>query len=1275
MNNLLSARLHAHTDASIQDAKMTKAEYIARAKEIGLNAIAITDHGNLLNSLTFYAECKAAGIKPIIGCELYVGDERRHMIMLAKNLKGYRTLCELVTESNKNIVTSGKFKFPVVTKEMLQNMNNKNDVVVMSACISGVLAKELLFNHQIDKEIKKIEKKIKNLDYNKELVEKYNDLKANLDCLKEQKKDLQLKAKKTYKSFETKAKKLLASKYIEDNEAGKKMMAKAEKIKQQKEYAILKISEIQDEITDISINIKKIEKEAKKNKKNQEKSLEYASEINELNQQKRADDFLYENTKRELMFYKSLFPDFYIEIQYHKLPEEKEVFPKLIKLAKETNTPLVATDDAHIARKSKSEVLARNYIRSLKFGIYVEITEADKELYLHSDTELRAALKNITDDDVIDECFKNISNITKKCNLEFSNEKFYPKYYKGDAVNALRYECETGKKRLIVTGRWNPTYQKRLEYELSVIEQMGFSDYLMIVQDFIKEGLRLGKLNPENVGIGIGFGRGSACGSLVCYLTKITNIDPIKYGLKFERFLNPERVSMPDIDTDMAQFVRDGVIQYVRKKYGNDRVCYITTLGTQAGKSAIRNVARVYGWEKGSQKNDSIKKKYLSVADKLCKEIQTDDWYTELMKNPRTNEEKEIIEIAHSVSGTIMQTGVHAAGIVISDEAAVSKHLPLMWSDDVNAWKTQCEKEDVENQGCLKFDFLGLKTLDIITLTLRAIKRNYGLSIEVDDIMETFDKKVFENIFQKGLTDDIFQFSSPGMKDILKSFKPETINVLILLNAVYRPGPIDFIPDILKSKNGETKPKYIIDGMDAILDETYGFPVYQEQIMSLFELAGFSVGEADNIRRLMSKKKTDKFLKYQYSTEGHKGFVDGMMEKGASEKDALELWDSLVSFSKYAFNKSHATTYAILAYVTAYLKYYFPAEYEAAYLSIKPDEIAKIVNKKDDFSLKYMLADINRAEYNFVAEKNKKIIVGFKAIMGFGKGSVETVKQIISKRKEKPFTSVKDLLLRTDVDKKMLIGLIKSGSLDKIIPSRRVFFEKYNEEKTILEHLMNLISNVRGAENEDKRAEALSRLQEFDFDLFSFSDSQEEMLAFENEALGTCISADLIDIYEKKGNLVSDAVVGQVQKVFGMIHDANVIIDRNGKKMAFCKITSGSETAEGVVFAREYASMLFSEGVFSVTGEVTEKYDEYKEMTVKQIVIKKIEKCKEKSSDFLISLKNEESLIDFDEIISPFLSKGEKNIYLFQNGQIISTDYYISEKQIKKIPYSYKKIK
>lgn len=1275
MSKLLSARLHAHTDASIQDAKMTKAEYINRAKEIGMDAIAITDHGNLLNSLTFYSECKAANIKPIIGCELYVGDERRHMIMLAKNLKGYRALCELVTESNKNIVTSGKFKFPVVTKEMLQKMNNRDDVVVMSACIGGILAKELLYNHQIEKEIKKIEKKISKLDYNKDLVSKYDDLKETLSGLKQQKKDLQEKAKKTYKSLENKARKLLASEDTEDNEAGKKMIVKAEKIKQQKEYAILKISEISNEMSDISTNIKKIEKEAKKNKKSQEKYEEYESDIRNLECQKRTDNILYENTKKELMFYKRLFSDFYIEVQYHGLSEEKEAFQKLIELAKETDTPLVATDDAHIATKSEPEILGRNYIRSLRFNMYVEVTEADKELYLHSDVELRETLKNIADDDVIDECFKNISNIAEKCNLEFSNEKFYPKFYKGNAINALRHECETGKKKLIMTGRWNPVYQKRLEYELFVIEQMGFSDYLMVVQDFIKEGLRLGKLNPEKVGIGIGFGRGSACGSLVCYLAKITNIDPIKYGLKFERFLNPERVSMPDIDTDMAQFVRDGVIQYVREKYGDDKVCYITTLGTQAGKAAIRNVARVYGWKQGSQEDDGIKKKYLSMADKLCKEIQTDDWYTELMKNPRTSEEKEILEIAHSVAGTITQTGVHAAGIVISDEAAVSKHLPLMWSDDVNAWKTQCEKEDVENQGCLKFDFLGLKTLDIITLTLRAIKKNYGLSIEVDDIMETFDKKVFENIFQKGLTDDIFQFSSPGMKDILKSFKPETINVLILLNAVYRPGPIDFIPDILKSKNSETKPKYIVDGMDAILDETYGFPVYQEQIMSLFELAGFSVGEADNIRRLMSKKKTEKFLKYQYSTDGHKGFVDGMMEKGASEKDALELWDSLVSFSKYAFNKSHATAYAILAYVTAYLKYYFSAEYEAAYLSVKPDEIAEIVGKKDDFSLKYILPDINRAEYDFTAEKNRRIIVGFKAIMGFGSGSIETVNQIVAKRQEKPFTSVKDLLLRTNVDKKMLIGLIKSGALDKVIPSRKIFFKEYDENETVLEHLMSLIGKVRKDMGTSKESESMNEFYSFDFEIFNLTDSQEEKLGFENESLGTCISADLIDIYEQNGCFVSDTVVGQVQKVFGLIHDVNVIIDKNGKRMAFCKITSGNETADGVIFAKEYAANLFSEGVFAITGEVTEKYDEYKETCVKQIIIKKVEKCKEKSSDFLIKLNDDKSLIDFDDEISNLCSIGISNIYLFLDGQIIKTDYHISEENIKKISYSYEKIK
>ena len=1275
MSKLLSARLHAHTDASIQDAKMTKAEYINRAKEIGMDAIAITDHGNLLNSLTFYSECKAANIKPIIGCELYVGDERRHMIMLAKNLKGYRALCELVTESNKNIVTSGKFKFPVVTKEMLQKMNNRDDVVVMSACMGGILAKELLYNHQIKKEIKKIEKKISKLDYDKDLVSKYDDLKENLNNLKQQKKDLQEKAKKTYKSLENKARKLLASEDVEDNEAGKKMIVKAEKIKQQKEYAILKISEITDKMSDISINIKKIEKEVKKNKKSQEKYEEYESDIRNFECQKRTDNILYENTKKELMFYKRLFSDFYIEVQYHGLFEEKEAFQKLIELAKKTNTPLVATDDAHIATKSEPEILGRNYIRSLRFNMYVEVTEADKELYLHSDVELREALKNIAADDVIDECFKNISNIAEKCNLEFSNEKFYPKFYKGNATNALRHECETGKKKLIMTGRWNPVYQKRLEYELSIIEQMGFSDYLMVVQDFIKEGLRLGKLNPEKVGIGIGFGRGSACGSLVCYLAKITNIDPIKYGLKFERFLNPERVSMPDIDTDMAQFVRDGVIQYVREKYGDDKVCYITTLGTQAGKAAIRNVARVYGWKQGSQEDDDIKKKYLSIADKLCKEISTDDWYTELMKNPRTNEEKEILEIAHSVAGTITQTGVHAAGIVISDEAAVSKHLPLMWSDDVNAWKTQCEKEDVENQGCLKFDFLGLKTLDIITLTLRAIKKNYGLSIEVDDIMETFDKKVFENIFQKGLTDDIFQFSSPGMKDILKSFKPETINVLILLNAVYRPGPIDFIPDILKSKNGETKPKYIVDGMDAILDETYGFPVYQEQIMSLFELAGFSVGEADNIRRLMSKKKTEKFLKYQYSTDGHKGFVDGMMEKGASEKDALELWDSLVSFSKYAFNKSHATTYAILAYVTAYLKYYFSAEYEAAYLSVKPDEIAEIVGKKDDFSLKYILPDINRAEYDFTAEKNRRIIVGFKAIMGFGSGSIETVNQIVAKRQEKPFTSVKDLLLRTNVDKKMLIGLIKSGALDKVIPSRKIFFKEYDENETVLEHLMSLIGKVRKDMGTSKESESINEFYSFDFEIFNLTDSQEEKLGFENESLGTCISADLIDIYEQNGCFVSDTVVGQVQKVFGLVHDVNVIIDKNGKRMAFCKITSGNETADGVIFAKEYAANLFSEGVFAITGEVTEKYDEYKETCVKQIIIKKIKKCKEKSSDFLIKLNDDKSLIDFDDEISNLCSVGTSNIYLFLDGQIIKTDYHISEENIKKISYSYEKIK
>ncbi len=727
-----------------------------------------------------------------------------------------------------------------------------------------------------------------------------------------------------------------------------------------------------------------------------------------------------------LLSYKEIFgDDYYLEVQRHETSDptaDATVFPlqqRVIAGIPRTwlqrhNIKIIASNDVHFIMQDEAE--AHDRLICLNTGKDIDDPKRlryTKQEYLKSEEEMLTIFADMP------EAVLNTMEISDKVeNYSLSSEPIMPDF----AIPAEFTDKDEYLRHLTLQGaeeRWkviSPELQARIDFELSVIKNMGFPGYFLIVQDFLRAA--------REMGVWVGPGRGSAAGSVVAYCLKITDIDPIKYNLLFERFLNPDRISMPDIDIDFDEDGREKVLKYVVDKYGHDRVAHIITFGTMAAKMAIRDVARV-------QKlplPEAIRLTKL-VPDRPGMTLATA--YEEVPELLRERESKEplvaqTLKYAEVLEGSIRQTGVHACGIIIGKDN-LCEHIPICTAKDTNLYVTQYEGNHVESVGLLKMDFLGLKTLSILKDAVENIKKSKGVTIELDTL-SLDDKKTWE-LFSNAETTGVFQFESVGMKRYLRDLKPNQFGDLIAMNALYRPGPMDYIPQFIRRKHGKDKISYEVPVMEKYLKETYGITVYQEQVMLLSqELGGFSKGQADSLRKAMGKKKRTIMDKLKEE------FIDGCRRNGYDENTVNKIWSDWESFAEYAFNKSHSTCYALIAYQTGYLKANYPAEFMAAVLSRNISDIKKITVMMEEtkrMGMEVLGPDVNESHLHFTVNRNGNIRFGLGAIKGVGENAV--LHLIEEREKNGPYKDIYDLAERVNlntVNKKMLEAMVVSGALD-----------------------------------------------------------------------------------------------------------------------------------------------------------------------------------------------------------------------------------------------------
>lgn len=1047
--------IHCHTENSLKDSTLTPDRLCERAAELGAPAVVLSDHGVLTGVYEFMSAAKKYGIKGIPGVEAYLQedkeDTRKHLLLIPKDYEGYKAICKAVTESNTRIMGSKNYEVPCMNMKILKKYfgkesNGHQHIIATSACVGGPLSQILLSSNRIQKKLSDLEKHQKKCSNPNDPTFLSNQ--ATLNVLGHDIKEMIIERDSLVKPANRKfvqKDKALASVRVNHPDEYEEAKTVLDAEKRETEIAAKRLSELKSLIAKTKKKETILRKKCSEASKTHPKWKSIQEKIDAEKALLRTDKELYEQCKNAAAEYSELFGNgcFYIELQYHGIEDEKYTMPRLASIARELKLPIVACNDVHYSDNTSDCIRARQIINSLRFNKWEPLRPGDTEYYIKTDDELTAMLTAILGADIVNEAMRGIGDIIAQCDVVFPKETHYPKYISEDGKSAsemLRKLAYDGISRCYPNGAWTEIHQKRLEHELEVIDRMGFSDYLCIVEDFLNYGRKLGIENPEEVGMGVGPGRGSAVGSIVCYLTGITNLDPITYELLFERFLNPERVSMPDIDSDFDINIRGKVIEYVKQKYGENAVCNIITKGTTAARASVRNVARVLG---DAKFGDS--KALLSLGDRIAKSIPKGPnvvFNDELMNSLSSafSGNANALEILHDVKlieGTAVNYGMHAAGVIIADNGDVKEYVPFAWNSDNAAWVCQCSMTEAESDaGLLKMDFLGLKNLNIISEAERMIKRNHGIKIDVEAIgrellkngrTTSYDKKknVFDHIFSEGKTNSVFQFESSGMKSMLKRFRPSNIHDLILLVAAYRPGPMQYLNEIIETKHGRSKPKYIVPELESILAPTYGKPVYQEQIMQIFNrVAGFSLGEADIIRRAMSKKKLSVLTDPKTNYQGR--FIDGLLASGAKRKDAEDFWEELLDFANYAFNKSHACAYAHMAFYTAWLKLNYPAEYMTAVLNYaEQKKIPALISECRDLGIKVLPPDINRSEADFTCRDGEIL---------FGISSIKTVKgaadDIIEQRKEAQYHSVKDFIMRGHTKQNVTEALISSGAMD-----------------------------------------------------------------------------------------------------------------------------------------------------------------------------------------------------------------------------------------------------
>ena len=1067
------AHLHVHTEFSLLDGSNKIKECVSRVKELGMNSVAITDHGVMFGVIDFYRAAKAAGVKPILGCEVYVApgsrfdkeavgnndDRYYHLVLLAENETGYYNLMKIVSRG----FTEGYYYKPRVDMELLEQYHE--GIIALSACLAGEVQKNILRG-------------------------------------------------------------------------------------------------------------------------------------------------MYGEAKAAACRYKDIFGEgnFFLELQDHGMEEQKLVNQSLLRMSQETGIELVATNDIHYTYAD--DVKPHDILLCIQTG--KKLADEDRmryeggQYYIKSEEEMRKLFP------YAQEAIDNTQKIADRCNVEIVfGEKKLPKYDVPDGFTSWEYLnklCYEGLERRYPGD--DPKIRERLEYELSVIKRMGYVDYFLIVWDFIKYA--------RDHGISVGPGRGSAAGSIVSYCLGITSIDPLRYQLLFERFLNPERVSMPDIDVDFCFERRQEVIDYVVRKYGTDRVVQIVTFGTMAARGVIRDVGRVmdlpYAFVDGIAK---MIPKELNIT--LGKALQSSPDFKKAYDNdPQV---KELIDMSMRLEGLPRHTSMHAAGVVISQKA-VEEYVPLSVGSDGSV-VTQFTMTTLEELGLLKMDFLGLRTLTVIQDAVRLAEKSSGKEIDINAI-DYNDKKVLDYI-GSGETDGIFQLESGGMKGFMKELKPQNLEDIIAGISLYRPGPMDFIPQYIKGKNHPEAITYDCPQLEPILAPTYGCIVYQEQVMQIVrDLAGFTLGRSDLLRRAMSKKKGDVMQKerqaFVYGDE--EGGVPGCIANGIDEKTANKIYDEMIDFAKYAFNKSHAAAYAVVSYQTAWLKYYYPVEFMAALMTSmidNPPKVAEYIYSCRQMGIEILPPDINEGVGNFSVQDGK-IRYGLAAIKSIGRPVIES---IVRERNERgKFKTLKDFIERLsgkEVNKRTIESFIKSGAFDGLGGTRKQFMIIYvqivdqvnQERKYSMAGQLSLFDMV----DDDQKAE-------FDIPLPKVGEYEKETrLAFEKEVLGVYLTGHPMEEYEEKWrkSISKTTLDFQLDKETGAakVHDgAKEIIGgiiatlaikytKTNKTMAILTLEDLLGTVEVVVFPRDYEKYkeyLQEENKVFIRGRVSEEDDAPSKLICESVV-------------------------------------------------------------------------
>ncbi|MBE5992074.1 MAG: DNA polymerase III subunit alpha [Paenibacillaceae bacterium] len=885
----------------------------------------------------------------------------------------------------------------------------------------------------------------------------------------------------------------------------------------------------------------------------------------------------YEKGKEAALHYQEIFGEgnFFLELQDHGIPMQKTVNHELVRLSAETGIELVATNDIHYTYAE--DATPHDILLCIQTG--KKVTDENRmryeggQYYCKSEEEMKKLFSYAT------QAVENTHKIAERCNIEieFGVTKL-PKYDVPEGYDSWSYLnklCTEGFLRHYPDD--DGTLKDRLAYELDVIHTMGYVDYFLIVWDFIHYA--------RSQNIMVGPGRGSAAGSIVSYCLGITDIDPIRYNLLFERFLNPERVSMPDIDVDFCFERRQEVIDYVVEKYGKDQVVQIVTFGTLAAKGVVRDVGRVL--DMPYARCDAIAKMIPGdlgmTLEKALK--QSPDLRSAYNDDP---EVKYLIDMSMRLEGLPRHTSMHAAGVVIS-RTSVDEYVPLSKAAD-GTITTQFTMTTLEELGLLKMDFLGLRTLTVIQNAVEAIKKNRDLVLDMDQI-DYNDKAVLDSI-GSGKDDGVFQLESSGMKSFMKELKPESLEDIIAGISLYRPGPMDFIPKYLKGKNDRNSITYDCPQLEHILGPTHGCIVYQEQVMQIVrDLAGYTMGRSDLVRRAMSKKKTYVMEKerqnfvYGNTEEG----VTGCIANGVDEKTANQIYDEMIDFAKYAFNKSHAAAYAVVSYQTAFLKYYYPQEFMAALLTSVMDNVSKVseyILSCRQMGISILPPDINEGESGF-SVSGKSIRYGLSAIKSVGKSVVE---QIVAERITNGlYHDMEDFIDRMsnkEVNKRTLENFIKSGALDtlpgtrkqKLLIAPELLDQRSKERKNTMEGQITLF-DLAGEEEKSNYQITFPDVGEF---------GKEDLLAFEKETLGIYVSGHPLEAYEETWRnhitaVTADFIVdeetqqtnvqdGAYVTIGGMITGKNVKTTRNNKMMAFLTLEDLVGSVEVIVFPKDYES-------------------------------------------------------------------------------------------------------